>query len=203
VKFNKQAYMAKDLRVHNVRMESENGEEGGDSGELVPARSIRFTGINLTEKQFNEMFGHEAASKFFFDFSNGDKGSPAHENCGTIWLDQTYSGCEGAIIFGTGKTEVEFEDARVKNISIKIKKEQRFGSMNLTLVAALPEHISTLQMERFFGKVVTLRLALGEKDETDADQGSLDLGDAEGDESGDEDVAVRERRPVGEENRAH
>lgn len=210
--FQKQAFMAKDLKVHNIRMDSENGEEGGDSGELVPGRSIRFTGINLTQKQFCELIGHDAAAEFFYDFSNGSKGEPAHENISTIWLDQVYKGCKGAVIFGTSKTEVEFEDARVKNMSIKVKGKARFGELALTLVAVLPEKVDTLRMERYFGKVVGLKLAFGDIEEDAAkEQKQLELegggkaGDEENEEGKDSDDGRngRQRAPVSDEQRTH
>lgn len=211
---SKQCFLSKALRVHNIRMEAENGEEGGDSGELVPARSMRFTGIELTKKQFNWFYGHDAAADFYYDYSEGGKGTPAHENVGTIWLDQTYKNCKGVIIFGTSRTEVEFENARFKNLSIKVKGEPRFGKLAGTLVAPLPVKLAVLQLEAFFGKMVGLKIILDEVDEDgDKDQQQLELeggkaGDDEGEgeqaETGDdENRGTRQRNPASDEQRPH
>lgn len=200
MRFQKSAMMAKKLSVHNVRMQSGEGEEGGDAGELVAARDIRFTQIALTKNQFNELFGSEIADRFFFDYGTTPP-KPAQDNVGTIWLDQAYKDVYGAIIFGVSKKELDFEGGKIRNISVKVKNERAYGLMSLTLTAVLPRKVDTLDLEEFFGKVVTLNLSFAAIDEEAAkentdNQGKLQLdGGADPDEdNGDDDDSDKPSR---------
>jgi hypothetical protein len=193
MKFNKHAHLGKSLQVHNIRIESEDGEEGGDAGELVPARAMRFTGVTLTKGQLNEITGHPGAADFFFDYSGGSKGEPVEQNIGTIWLDQQYKNCSGTITFGVSAKEIAFEGARVKNISVKVEGKNRFGEMAFTLIAPLPKKLTTLELEEWFGKLVKIELALGERYEESAEkkQGDLLAGHTDPEASEDSDTASR------------
>lgn len=191
MKLNKAAKMAKAFKVNNVRLETDEGDEGGDAGELTPARVVRFTEIELTAKQFDELYGHDGAADLFFDYSgtagNKDKGKPITSNNSTLPLDQVYKDCVGKITFGVSKTEVEFENARMKNISID-RTKGKFGHLRFTLVAPLPMKLSTLQLESHFGKPVKLEIATGGIEEAASAQESLGLeGGATGEDVGDND----------------
>ncbi len=209
MKFNKAAKMSKAFKVNNVRLETDEGDEGGDAGELTPARTIRFTEIELTAKQFDELYGLEGASDLFFDYSgaagNKDKGKPVQSNNSIIPLDHVYKDCAGTITFGVGKTEVEFENARMKNQSID-RTKGKFGHLRFTLVAPLPMKLSTLQLEAHFGKPVKLEISTGGIEEANSAQESLGLEggatgeDIDSDKQGDG-VAQTGRGQTGSEDR--
>lgn len=216
MRFQKSAMMAKKLDVSNVRVRTEEGEEGGDAGELTPARSIRFTDIALTKNQFNELVGSDFADEFYFDYGQKPPKS-AHERLPKIPLDIKFKNCTGSIIFGVSKQTLEFEGGKVKNLSIKLKGQKAWGTLSLTLQAVLPRKLDTLDLEEHFGDVVTLQLTLGEADLTaDEAQAKLELaggetaedrqehGDDDHDDDGDETAGKsRDRAPAGDEQRPH
>lgn len=209
MRFQKSAMMAKKLDVSNIRLRSEEGEEGGDAGELTPARTIRFTHIALTKNQFNELLGSECADEYFFDYGK-KPAEAAHENLASLKLDAKFKDCSGSITFGVSKKSLEFEGAKVKNISIKLKGEKAWGLLSLTLQAVLPRKLDTLDLEEFFGQQVTLGLSLGEPDlDQDEKQETLELNggktaeERDEEESESEDSSGRTRPPANDEQRAH
>jgi hypothetical protein len=205
MKFNKSAMMSKAFKVSNVRLETGEGEEGGDAGDLTPARSIRFTQIELTAKQFEELYGREGAADFYFDYSGsaGDKSKsqPVASNHEIIHLAQVYKDCSGQIQFGVSDTVVEFESSRIKNITID-RTKGKFGHLRFTLVAPLPVKLSTLQLEGHFGKQVKLQISTGgieQQDNPNQEQLGLEGGstgeDIDDDQSPGEGVSGTGRKP--------
>lgn len=211
MRFQKSAMMAKKLDVSNIRIRTEEGDEGGDAGDLTPARTIRFTNISLTKNQFNELMGNDAADEAFFDYGKKPPES-GYENLGSIRLDSKFKNCAGSITFGVSKKTLEFEGAKVKNVSIKLKGEKAYGSLSLTLQAVLPRHLDTLDLEEHFGKQVTLGLSLGVPDlDQDEKQEKLGLEGGETaedraereDDDGDDAATSRDRASARDEQRPH
>ena len=204
----KPAILGKSLRVHNVRARSEDGEEGGDSGELIPARDIPLKKIMVTKSQFNKLIGSDQAYNSFFN-DGARPVEPAFESIHALKLKDTYKDCSAQISFGVSAKTIDIEeDAKIKNISLK-PCTGGVAEMNCTLQAVLPRKLETLDLENFIGKEVTVSLQFGEVDEGDEDakQGNLGLegseAEGEGEENDAEETSSRSRRSNGDEPRAH
>lgn len=176
---NKPAWLSKSLRGHNIRMQSEDGDEGGDAGELVPAKSVRLTKVMLTKGQFNELLDGKLAYNAFFD--DGTKPpSPAWPRVSYLPINEQWKDCEAEISFGVSNKSIALEGAKVKNVRI-VPREGGVGELQFTLVATFPRKLETLDLEQFYGKEVTLTLKFGEIDDGDeaSKQDSLALEDHE------------------------
>lgn len=203
----KPAILGKSFKVHNVRARSEDGEEGGDAGELIPARDIPLKKIMVTKSQFNKLIGSDLAYNSFFN--DGAKPvEPAFESIHALKLKDTYKDCSATISFGVSAKTIELEEnVKIKNISLK-PCTGGVAEMNCTLQATLPRKLETLDLESFIGQEINISLTFGEIDEGDEDskQASMDLdGGERGEDSEDaeETGSARSRKPNGDESRAH
>lgn len=170
---SKPATVAKNWKGHHVRSEPEGGDEEGDSGELVPARDVRFTKIMLDRKQFEELVGAQAYNSFFNVGKNPHE--PGFKSFSTLWLDDVYKDCEAKIVFGVAAAEIELEGATIKNISVK-PWLGGLAELAFTLVAIFPRDLATLDFEGFAGKQVTLSASFGAVEHIQEQQNQLPLG---------------------------
>lgn len=166
------AILAKRFAGHDVRSQPEEGDEGGDAGELLPGRDLRFTEIVLDEKQFDGLIGEHAARLFF----NSRANKPAERAFTTfdyIPLNTQYKNCVAIITFGVGNDEVRIEPATFKNMRVKFNKTDR-AELSCTVSGPRPRSLSVLDLESFGGKPVNVKLIFGAQVE-DAGQEQLPL----------------------------
>jgi hypothetical protein len=166
---NKTAILASALKLHNVRPESEEGEDGGDSGTPVPAREFKLTKIMLTKKQIDQIVGKQAYNSFFNDGTKPPE--PAFSSFSTLWLDDAYKDCAAKIEFGLSNHEIEIESGvKIKNISVK-PKTGGVAEMSCTILGIFPRNVKTLDFENYLGKEIKVSLRFGSIDEGDEDGG--------------------------------
>lgn len=196
---SKPAILGKSFKVHNVRARSEDGEEGGDAGELIAARDIPLKKIMVTKSQFNKLIGSDQAYNSFFN--DGTKPpEPAFESIDALKLKESYRDCSAVLMFGVSSKTIEIEgDAKIKNIRLK-PCVGGVAEMSCTLQAPLPRKLETLDLEQFIGKEINVTLKFGPVDEGEDDkQNSLPLEGKDGDEdsaddSGSEEADEKPRR---------
>lgn len=153
------AILAKRFAGHDVRSQPEEGEEGGDAGELLPGRDLRFTEIVLDEKQFDGLIGEHAARLFF----NSRANKPAERAFTTfdyIPLNTQYKNCVVIITFGVSNDEVRIEPATIKNLRVKFNKTDR-AELSCTVSGPRPRSLAVLDLESFGGKPVNIKLVFG------------------------------------------
>lgn len=167
------AILAKRFAGHDVRSQPEEGDDGGDAGELLPGRDLRFTEIALDEKQFDALLG-ELASRVFFN-SRADK--PAERAFTTfdyVPLNTQYKNCTVVITFGVSNEEVRIEPATIKNMRIKFNKTDR-AELSCTVSGPRPRSLAVLDLESFGGKPVNIKLVFGALSAEGAGQEQLPL----------------------------
>jgi hypothetical protein len=153
------AILAKRFAGHDVRSQPEEGDEGGDAGELLPGRDLRFTEIVLDEQQFDGLIGEHAARLFF----NSRANKPAERAFTTfdyIPLNTQFKNCTVTITFGISKDEVRIEPATIKNMRVKFNKTDR-AELCCTVSGPRPRSLSVLDLESFVGKPVNIKLVFG------------------------------------------
>lgn len=204
----KPAILGKSFKVHNVRSRAEDGDEGGDAGELIAARDIPLKQIMITKSQFNKLLGSQFAYNAFFD-DGAKPPEPAFESIEALKLKDSYKDCSASLQFGVSAKTIEIEDdAKIKNIRLK-PCVGGVAEMSCILQAALPRKLETLDLESFIGKEITVTLKFGAiDDEADEKQANLNLenGDEpkEGDEQSDDDEeSPRPRRSNGDQPRVN
>jgi hypothetical protein len=166
------AILAKRFAGHDVRSQPEEGEEGGDAGELLPGRDLRFTEIVLDEKQFDALLG-ELASRVFFNTRANQPSERAFTTFDYIPLNTQYKNCAVLITFGVSNEEVRIEPATIKNMRVKFNKTDR-AELSCTVSGPRPRSLAVLDLESFGGKPVNVRLIFGAEVE-DAGQEQLPL----------------------------
>lgn len=153
------AMLAKRFAGHDVRSQPEEGDEGGDAGELLPGRDLRFTEIVLNEAQFDALLG-ELASRVFFN-SRADKPSErAFTTFDYLPLNTQYKNCVVIITFGVSNEEVRIEPATIKNMRVKFNKTDR-AELSCTVSGPRPRSLAVLDLESFGGKPVNITLVFG------------------------------------------
>lgn len=183
---NKPAMLGKSFKAHNVRAHSEDGDEGGDAGELISARDIPLKKIMVTKSQFNKLLGSDQAYNSFFDDST-KPAEPAFESIDALKLRESYKDCSATIVFGVSSKTIEIDgECKIKNIRLS-PCTGGVAELSCTLTAPLPRKLETLDLETFIGKEVSVTLKFGPVDEGDeADdkkQASLALDGEEGEDA--------------------
>jgi hypothetical protein len=153
------AILAKRFAGHDVRSQPEEGDEGGDAGELLPGRDLRFTEIVLDEKQFDALLG-ELASRVFFNSRANQPSERAFTTFDYIPLNTQYKNCVVIITFGVSNEEVRIEPATIKNMRIKFNKTDR-AELSCTVSGPRPRSLAVLDLESFGGKPVNIKLVFG------------------------------------------
>lgn len=153
------ALLAKKWGGHDVRSEPEEGDEGGDAGELVPGREIRLTQIPLEDNQLDHLVG-QLASRVFFNTQPNRPPEPAFSSFSKIRLDDKYKNCEVLITFGVSNNQVKIEKATIKNLALKFAKAGK-AELSCTIVGARPRSIDLLDLEDFAGKPVNVWMSFG------------------------------------------
>lgn len=167
------AMLAKTWGGHDVRSQPEEGEEGGDAGELVPGRELRFADIVLTDDQINRLIGDKAVHAFFNIVPDKPR-ERMFSSFSKIRLDDKYKNCNVAITFGVSNSLVTIERATIKNINIKFTKTGDIA-MGCTVVGPRPRCLEVIDLEEFGGKSVNVRIAFGPVDSNSEQQGELPL----------------------------
>lgn len=167
---NKAAILSERFAGHNVRPQTEGGEEGGDAGEPIPARDYKLTGITLTKNQFEAIVGENSFESFFNQTKNAPL-EPAFSSFKQIWLDDAYKNC--AVTFGLGNTntrEVEVKGgAKIKNLSVKFPKacnERACAELSCTVTVSLPRTLASMDLDQYGGKEIRVSLRFGALDES-------------------------------------
>jgi hypothetical protein len=153
------ARLAKTWGGHDVRSEPEDGEEGGDAGELVPGRELRITELPIEQDHFERLVGAGAWNSFF----NEEADRPAERafaSFSRLKLDDKFKNCAVEIVFGVQAKSVTIDSATIKNITLKFGKTSK-PEMSCTIVGARPRSIEVLDLEEFGGKPITVTLAFG------------------------------------------
>jgi hypothetical protein len=153
------AILAKRFAGHDVRSQPEEGDEGGDAGELTPGRDLRFTEIVLDEKQFDALLG-DLASRVFFNTRANQPSERAFSSFDYIPLNTQYKNCVVVITFGVSNEEVRIEPATIKNMRIKFNKTDR-AELSCTVSGPRPRSLAVLDLESFGGKPVNIMLVFG------------------------------------------
>lgn len=153
------AILAKRFAGHDVRSQPEEGDEGGDAGELLPGRDLRFTEIVLDENQFDGLIG-EHASRLFFNSRANKPAERAFTTFDYVPLNTVYKSCVVIITFGVGNDEVRIEPATIENMRVKFNKTDR-AELSCTVSGPRPRSLSVLDLESFGGKPVNIKLVFG------------------------------------------
>lgn len=166
--------LAKTWGGHDVRSQPEEGDEGGDAGDLVPGRDLRFADMVLTDDQAKRLVG-EYVNQAFFNSGAPDK--PRERLFATfskIRLDGTFKNCVVVVTFGVANDQVQLEPATIKNMWVKFSKTNAL-ELTCTVVAARPRTLQVLDLESFGGKPVHVALHFGPIVEQSSEQGQLPL----------------------------
>lgn len=153
------AILAKRFAGHDVRSQPEEGDEGGDAGELLPGRDLRFTEIVLDDKQFDALLG-ELASRVFFNSRANKPAERAFTTFDYLPLNTQFKNCVVTITFGIGNDEVRIEPATIKNMRVRFNKTDR-AELSCTVSGPRPRSLSVLDLESFGGKPVNIKLVFG------------------------------------------
>jgi hypothetical protein len=170
------AMLAKTWGGQDVRSEPEEGEEGGDAGDLVPGRELKFSGMVLTQDWMERLIGR-GITAMLFNSVNGQRQGWAFPSFSKIPIDDKYKNCEVVITFGVSNNVVKIERATIKNIRCKRTKTNDV-EMNCTVVGIRPRCMEVLDLEDFAGKPVTVRLEFGPVDHAAEGQQQLELAPA-------------------------
>lgn len=201
---NKSAILSKAFKGHNVRPETEGGDNDGDAGEPVPAREYTLSDITLTKKQFELLVGEHAVTSFFNESATKPI-EPAFSSFKTLWLDDTYKNCGVKYSLGNTNTkEIDIDGgAKIKNLSVKLTggNDRACAKLRCTVQSIFPMKLTTLEMENFLGKEIRVSLRFGAVDEADDEANKqTDLIDAA--QEGEEAEASSSRKTNGDEARA-
>lgn len=169
------AMLAERFAGHNVRSQPEQGEEGGDAGEFVSGRDLRFTGIVLTEEQAKQLVGEYVWPALFNSGAPDKPRTRLFTSFTKIPLDDVYKNCSAEVTFGVSKSVVTIAPATIKNIRVKYAKTGSDLEMSCTVVGVRPRCVEVLDLEDFGGKPVELVLAFGPLETTAAGQHEMPL----------------------------
>lgn len=167
------AMLAKTWGGQDVRSEPEEGDEGGDAGDLVPGRELKFSGMVLTVEHMEQLIG-KGITAMLFNTVNGQRQGWAFPSFSKIPIDDKYKNCEVVITFGVTNNVVKIERATIKNIRCKRTKTNDL-EMNCTVVGIRPRCMEVLDLEDFAGKPVNVRLEFGPVDHESEQQQELHL----------------------------
>lgn len=152
------ARLAKTWGGHDVRSEPEEGEEGGDAGELVPGRELRIMELPVDQPIFDALVG-DGAWNSFYNCEAGKIPEPAFGSFSKLKLDAKFKNSAVDIVFGVAKQAIRIDAATIKNISFRFKGAK--PELSCAIVGARPRSIEVLDLEGFGGKPIDVRLALG------------------------------------------
>jgi hypothetical protein len=167
------AMLAKRWSGHDVHSQPEEGEEGGDAGELVPGREIRLTDITLNDEQINALLG-EFATRAFFTTVQDKPRERVFSSFSRIRLDDKYKNCEVTIVFGLANNEITIDRATIKNLSVKFDKNA-IVQLSCTVVGPRPHCLEMLTLEQFGGKLVNVAISFGPVQHAGEEQKQLSL----------------------------
>jgi hypothetical protein len=167
------AMLAKRWSGHDVRSEPEEGDEGGDAGELVPGREIRLTDITLNDEQIDALLG-ELATQAFFTTVQDKPRERAFTSFSRIRLDDKYKNCEAKIVFGLANHEITIDRATIKNLSLRFEKNA-VVQLSCTIVGPRPRSLEMLELEEFGGKIVNVSISFGPVQRDSEEQQALNL----------------------------
>lgn len=194
------AILAKTWGGHDVRSEPEEGDEGGDAGELVPGRELRFTDIVLTDEWINRLIGDKAVYAFFNIVPDKPR-QPMFSTFTKIPLDTKYKNCEVLITFGLSNSTVKIERATIKNMRVQFTKTGDLA-LRCTVVGVRPRCIEVVDLEEFGGKPIDVRIAFGPIEDT-GEQRELPLQQSNAQERSEEDRDADHNRQLEEAARHH
>lgn len=184
MKINKPAIIGRESRNSLMRSRDEEGEEGGDAGELLPGRWFSFSNIVITRKQAQWLIGNDLLFQALFDTSKRIAEPLPEVNISTIKLSTKYKGCTAVIRFGVKADEVELDNCRVSGITLT-RITGGFEIKRMSLQGLRPRSLALHDLDEFYGKEVNLELKFGEADEQDdANEGQLDFVDDQKREAG-------------------
>jgi len=166
------ARLAKTWGGHDVRTEPEEGEEGGDAGELVPGRELRITEHPIDEGAFDALVG-QGAWDSFFNTEAGKVAVPAFASFSKLRLDHKFKNCTVDLTFGVQAQAIRIDAATIKNISFRFKGAK--PEMSCAIVGVRPRSIDVLDLEAFGGKPINVRLAFGQLAAAEGQQATLQL----------------------------
>jgi len=165
--------LAKKFGGHDVRSQPEEGDEGGDAGELVPGREQRITGLLLDNAQFDALVG-EHASRVFFNGSPDRPLQRAFQSFSRIKLDDKYKNCTVLLRFGVENCEVRIEAATLKNLAVEFTKMDR-AQLCCTYVGTRPRTLEALDLEDYAGEQIYVELYFGSMEQRTGEQPQLPL----------------------------
>lgn len=176
MKINKPAIIGRESRNSLMRSRDEEGEEGGDAGELAPGRTFSFSKIVITRKQAQWLIGNDLVFQALFDTSKRIAEPLPEVNISTIKLSTKYKGCHAVIRFGVKADEVSLENARVSGITLE-RITGGFQIKRMSVQGLRPRSMALHDLDEFYGKEVNLELKFGEADEhdEDADEAQVDF----------------------------
>jgi hypothetical protein len=168
------AMLAKTWGGHDVRSQPEEGDEGGDAGDLVPGRDLKFADLVLIDEHAKRLVGEYVVQAFF---NGGAPDKPRERLFSTfskIRLDETFKNCVVIVTFGVANDQVRLEPATIKNLWVKFSKTHAL-ELTCTVVAARPRTLEVLDLESFGGKPVHVVLQFGPVVEQPSEQVQLPL----------------------------
>lgn len=187
MKINKPAIIGRESRNSLMRSRDEEGEEGGDAGELAPGRTFSFSKIVITRKQAQWLIGNDLVFQALFDTSKRIAEPLAEVNISAVKLSTKYKGCHAVIRFGLKADEVPLDNARVSGITLE-RITGGFQIKRMSVQGLRPRSMALHDLDEFYGKEVTLELKFGEADEhDDADDSQVDFVDEQKREAGQQD----------------
>lgn len=191
MKISKPAIIGRETKGSLMRSRDEEGEEGGDAGELLPGRTYHFSKIVLTRKQAEFLIGNDIVFQALFDTSKKLAEPLSEVNISSIKLSVKYKGCTATITFGVKAEEVVLDNARVDNITLA-RITGGFEIKRMRIQGLRPRTLALHDLDEFMGKEVNLALKFGEADESDdADDSQVDFVEQQNREAGQDEDEVR------------
>lgn len=152
--------LSKNFSGHNVRPQSEAGDEGGDAGTPVPAREYRFLNLLLRKDEFEALLGEGAWNSLY---NNGvTPAMPAFTTFSKIKLDGEFVDSAATIKFGVASDEIKVDQGgKIRNATVKLDRKTGAATLDCTFVGVFPRDLKTLDLENFMGKTIDVALRLG------------------------------------------
>ncbi len=169
MKITKPAILGRSIKVSNMRTRDEEGDEGGDAGELAPGREVLLTEMVIPRKFAEKLLGTDLLFAALFDTSKKPIEPLSEVKVSSLKIDSKFKGCSALITFGVSKKSIEMDNARIKNISLKPVTGGCF-EMRCVVQGIMPRHVMVLDLEDFIGKEINASLSFGTEEEADDDE---------------------------------
>lgn len=171
MKITKAAILGRSIKVSNMRTADEEGDEGGDAGELAPGREVLLTKMVIPRKFAAKLLGTELLFDALFDTSKKPMEPLSEVKVSSLKIDTKYKGCNALLTFGVKAEEISMDNARIKGISLKPVTGGCF-EMRCVVQGIMPRDVAVFDLEDFIGKEINVSLSFGSEEESGLDDDS-------------------------------